>query len=62
MHMFSITKPSIIFCDSDKFEILQSAIDEIRLNALVYVFGEKIDGIESVNSLFQETGIENQFM
>lgn len=63
MHMFSITKPSVIFCDSNKIEILQSAINEIQLNALIYVLGDGVDGIESVLNIFQkETGIEKQFM
>lgn len=56
------TKPSVIFCDASAVDHLNEALNEIKLNVKVFIFGDISDGSESVGSLFVETDDENQFV
>lgn len=54
-------KPSIVFCDVSAFDQLDKALKELPFSVQVFTFGGRIDGYEPVESLFVETGEENQF-
>lgn len=56
------TRPSVVFCKSDTFNWISKALDEMNLNAKIFTFGEKIDGIEPVENLFIETNEEIDFV
>lgn len=55
-------QPVVIFCDDSSYEQLNAALIEAQLNPKIFIIGEHIDGAESVESLFIETGDESQFV
>lgn len=55
-------KPHVVFCDAELFNLLNEALKELKFNIEVFTFGQHVDGIESVETLFQETGEENTFV
>lgn len=57
------TKPDIIFCDIDTHAKLREALFESHLNPKLFLCGRgHVDGIESVENLFIETGDECSFV
>lgn len=56
------TKPSVIFCASNEYHRIEEVLIELKFDIKLFIFDETINGIESVESLFVETGIENQFV
>lgn len=55
-------KPKVAFCESSSYDGLKTALDELQMKIKIFTFGEHIDGVESVENLFIETGEENQFV
>lgn len=62
IHMLSITKPVVIFCDLDCYETLCKCLDDLKINAQIFTFGGTVGQSESVESLFEVVDNENQFM
>lgn len=62
--IFEKTEPSAVFCDADAYDVVNEALSELQSNLLVkvFIFGETIDDLESVESLMIETGDENSFV
>jgi len=56
------TKPTAIFCDVSDYNRLKEALEELKRDAKVFIFGENDYGMETVESLFAETGQENSFV
>lgn len=56
------SKPSAIFCDINACDQLEEVLDELPYNIQVFTFDGQIDGYESVECLFAETGEESHFM
>lgn len=56
------TKPSVVFCDADSYSQMNEALKESKLNAKVFIFGRHVNGEESVQNLFVETGYERDFV
>lgn len=44
LHMFSITEPKVVICCPENFQVIQSVIQEIGSNALVYIIGDRVEG------------------
>lgn len=61
-HMMKITKPKVIFCDLECYEVVETCLKELQNEARIFCFGGKSGKSESVESLFKETHIENQFV
>lgn len=58
-------KPPVLFCDAALYATsIVEVFNELQFNIKVFTFGQivAIDGIEPVESLFQETGKENTFV
>lgn len=62
LHMFGTTKPSLVFCDLESFELVKESLAELENDATIYTFGGNVDGSETVENLFAETGTEESFM
>lgn len=62
LHMLKITKPVLIFCETDSYQLIKDCLKEIRIMAKIFTFGGTIGESESVETLFQETHKEDQFM
>lgn len=60
VHMFGLTKPCMVFVDSDNIDTLDAAMLELNICVPVYVFGDQKHH-HSVEELFVETGIETEF-
>lgn len=56
------TKPSVIFCDADVYELLNEVMKEISHNVKVFTIGGKIDGVEPIEHLLVDTGDEKNFV
>lgn len=53
VHMYSKTKPKIIFCDADIVEVVQSSVDTIGSNTKIITFLKKLDGYEFVGDILK---------
>lgn len=62
VRVLSKTKPSVIFCAIDEYNRIDEALKELKLNMRIFIFDGYIEGLETVESLFADTGIENHFM
>lgn len=56
------TKPSVVFCDANNYAQMNEALKESKLDAKVFIFGGHVEGEESVQNLFVETGCERDFV
>lgn len=54
-------KPPIIFCDAKSYDLLKEVLNESKLNTKVFTFEKHTSDVESIESLFIETGEENSF-
>lgn len=62
IHMLNISKPILVFCDMDCYELVNEVLAELGNNANIFTFGGKIGRSEPVESLFRETYKEDQFL
>lgn len=62
LHMFDIIKPSLLFCDIDKLDLVKECLIELGNNAHVFTFGGSNDASENVENLFAETNEECSFV
>lgn len=53
IHMYSKTKPKIIFSDATIISTLQNAIDSMEINPTIYTFINKVEGIKFVDEIFE---------
>lgn len=60
--MLKITKPAIVFCDVEFYEMLNEFLKELGNTARIFTFGGTVGRSELAESLFEETHKEDQFM
>lgn len=61
-HMFRITQPKVVFCDSDKIETVRESLAALELDATIFTFDEETEFSRHVNDLLVETGEEDSFV
>lgn len=61
-HMLNTTTPALIFCDANIYDLVKECLAELKNDAKIFTFGEKIGESEPVESLFVDNGDENEFM
>lgn len=61
-HMLKTTKPVLIFCDLDVYDLVAKCLKETEMNSSVFTFGGQKSDSKSVDSLFTKTGTEDQFV
>lgn len=59
--VLTITKPTIIFCAIDEYGRINEVLQELRMSPKVFILNGNINGLESVEELFVETGTEKLF-
>lgn len=59
---FLKAKPSAAFCVVSACNQLIEAVKELPFDVQMFIFDGRVDGFESVCSLFVETGEENRFV
>lgn len=63
IHMFSKTKPKVIFCDSAVVKTVQSSINKIAdVMPLIYTLGEKISGYKFVQDVLSDVCTADDFV
>lgn len=60
--LLKLIQPNVIFCDADFFDVIKECLNELRNDAKIFTFIGSRDGSECVENLFQETGMEEDFM
>ncbi|KFB41474.1 AGAP008545-PA-like protein [Anopheles sinensis] len=63
-HMLGTTKPKLVFCDANNFDVVRSAVTRMRkgITPPIYVFEDKRDDVQHAEELLKETGQEDTFM
>jgi len=54
IQMFSMTKPKMIFCDSENVKVVQNAVDGMKSEAKILTVMDKIDGYECATEVLKE--------
>ncbi|XP_046808106.1 4-coumarate--CoA ligase 1-like [Lucilia cuprina] len=61
-HVYSITKPKIMFCDGDNYKSVKSALEECNLcDTIIYTVSNHIDKVPSLEELMEYTEGEKDF-
>lgn len=55
-------QPEVIFCDDSSYDQLNETLTETQLKPKIFIIGEPVDGVESAENLFAETGDECRFV
>lgn len=61
-HMLSNTKPCLIFCDTNVYDVVMESLNELGNSAEIITFGGQIGDSKPVEELFEENGDENAFL
>lgn len=61
-HMLGTTAPALIFCDANIYDLVKECLAELKNDAKIFTFGEKMRNSEPVESLFVDNGGEYDFM
>lgn len=56
------TKPLVLFCDANSYNGIKEILKKLTWNVKVFIFGERIDGLEPFENLLVETGEESNFV
>lgn len=62
MRMFSITKPKLVFCDVESYEMVRRYLRKLKNDAKIYTFCGQCEDSVAVNELFRQTNREAEFM
>lgn len=62
VRVMKMTKPSVIFCDVRSYDMAVDCLAEVGINAKIFTFNGTKDKSEAVENLFEETGIEDDFV
>lgn len=62
VRIWSKTKPTVIFCDHSAYNQMNEALKDLNFNVKVFILGQSIDGLETVESLLTVTGYESDFV
>lgn len=61
VHMYSKTKPKVVFCDANIVETVQKACDEMSLKSVIYTLGDKIGDYGFVDEFLLSDYDETEF-
>lgn len=54
VHMLSITKPKLMFCDVNVYDLVRECLDDLENEAPIYTFSGSTGESISVETLFEE--------
>jgi acyl-coenzyme A synthetase/AMP-(fatty) acid ligase len=60
-HMYEITNPKLVLCDSNVYETVKLSLDEMQNKAKIITLRESISGVTFVDELLKSTGCEDLF-
>lgn len=61
-HMLNVTKPSLMFCDAQVYDLVKSCLDDLGNAATIFTFSGQAGDSQPVENLFVANGDENDFM
>ena len=61
MHMLSITRPKVMFCDASIYDLVQECLNDLENNAKVFTFSGQSGNSIRVEDLFEDIGGESTF-
>ncbi|XP_031639321.1 4-coumarate--CoA ligase 1-like [Contarinia nasturtii] len=62
IHMLSITKPALMFCDVEAYDLVKECLTEMGNGAKIFTFGGSKDGSKPVEDLLSKTENEDDFV
>lgn len=62
IHMLKTTKPVLMFCDIEAYDLVQECLTELGNEAKIFTLGGSKGGSEPVENLFAETHEEDEFL
>lgn len=62
INMLKTTKPALIFCDIESYDLVEYGLTALESKAKVFTFGGEKGQSRNVESLFVETGDEDHFL
>lgn len=60
--LLNITKPCLMFCDLNLYDLVAECLKELELKSCIFTFDGQTGDSKSVDSLFTEIGSENHFL
>lgn len=61
-HVLQTTKPKLLFCNVEFYDLIVKCMNELGLKVNIFTFGGQTGSSKSVECLFTETGLEDQFL
>lgn len=61
-HMLNNTKPALIFCDVESYEVVKECLTDLGNDAKILTFGGSKGQSEPIEDLFSETHEEDNFL
>ena len=61
-HMLGTVRPTLVFCDQETIEEMRAAMKIAGIQAMVIIFGKRVDGFMHVDDLLVATGVEEEFV
>lgn len=61
IRMFEMTKPNLIFCEVEDYDMVVECLNDLGLKAKIFSFYKTIGDAEHVENLFAKTGNEDEF-
>ena len=61
VHMYSKTRPKLVFCDSNIFDVVNESLKEIGANSVMVTFCERVAGELFLEDFLVETGNEDDY-
>uniref|UniRef100_A0A182PL24 AMP-dependent synthetase/ligase domain-containing protein n=1 Tax=Anopheles epiroticus TaxID=199890 RepID=A0A182PL24_9DIPT len=62
VHMFSVTRPVLVFCESDILDVVREAAKRASINPECILFEDRVKGYKHVLDLLEPTGTEDLFV
>lgn len=62
IRMLRMTEPSVLFCDVKVYDLVNECIAELGKIIKIFTFNGTKGDSEAVETLFEETGIEEEFV
>ncbi|KAJ6644317.1 4-coumarate-CoA ligase 1, partial [Pseudolycoriella hygida] len=62
IYLLNITKPKLMFCTDERYELVAECLKELGNDARIFTFGGGVNGSDSVEYLFAQTGQEHTFL
>lgn len=62
IHMFKMTKPRLMFCDVENYDLVAKCTNELGMQTPIFTFGGQKGDSKSVESLFVVNGDDDQFV